>query len=186
MEEFTSLCAKKTDYKKRSRRIWELAIFAMLGTIMFCSKIVMEALPNIHLLGALTMTYTVVFRSKALIPIYVYVFINGLYAGFAHWWWGYTYIWAILWAITMLLPKKMPRAVKCIVYPIVCSLHGFAFGILYLPAEAFIYGLSFNDMIKWAVAGVGFDVLHGVGNLVAGILIVPLSEVLFKLTKKYQ
>ena len=55
----------------------------MLGTLMFVSKIVMELLPNIHLLGMLTMLYTVVFRRKALVPIYVYVLINGLYAGFS-------------------------------------------------------------------------------------------------------
>ena len=54
----------------------------MLGTIMFCSKIIMELLPNIHLLGMLTMTYTLVFRKKALLPIYIYVILNGLYAGF--------------------------------------------------------------------------------------------------------
>ena len=72
----------------------------MLGTIMFVSKIVMEALPNIHLLGTLTMTYTVVYRKKALIPLYVYVFLNGLYAGFSLWWVPYLYIWTILWGIT--------------------------------------------------------------------------------------
>ena len=55
----------------------ELVVFAMLGSLMFCSKIIMEALPNIHLLGMFTMTFTVVFRFKALIPIYIYVMING-------------------------------------------------------------------------------------------------------------
>ena len=88
-----------------------MAVFAMLGTIMFCSKIIMEVLPNIHLLGMFTMTYTVVFRKKALLPIYVYVFLNGLYAGFDVWWLPYLYIWTILWGITMLLPKRMPLSI---------------------------------------------------------------------------
>ena len=77
--------------------------------VMFVSKIVMEFLPNIHLLGMLTMVYTLTFRSKALIPIYIYVFVNGLYAGFAVWWVPYLYVWTILWAVTMLLPRRMPR-----------------------------------------------------------------------------
>ena len=51
--------------------VWEMVVFAMLGTVMFCSKIIMEALPNIHLVGAMTMAYTVAFRKKALIPIYI-------------------------------------------------------------------------------------------------------------------
>ena len=66
---------------------------------MFCSKVIMEALPNIHLLGMLTMVYTLTFRWKALIPIYIYVFLNGLYAGFNVWWVPYLYIWTVLWAV---------------------------------------------------------------------------------------
>ena len=43
-----------------------MVLFAMFAALMFCSKIIMEALPNIHLLGMLTMLMTVVFRKKAL------------------------------------------------------------------------------------------------------------------------
>ena len=153
----------------------------MLGTLMFCSKVIMEALPNIHLLGMLTMVYTIVFRKKALIPIYVYVFINGLYAGFTVWWVPYLYIWTILWGITMLLPRKMPKKVACIVYPIVCGLHGLAFGTLYAPAQALLFGMDFKQMIAWIIAGLPWDAIHGLGNLTAGILVLPLSEFLRKL-----
>ena len=38
----------------------ETAVFGMLGAVMFASKLLMELLPNIHLLGALTVAYTVV------------------------------------------------------------------------------------------------------------------------------
>ena len=158
-----------------------MIVFAMLGTLMFCSKVIMEALPNIHLLGMLTMVYTIVFRKKALIPIYVYVFINGLYAGFTVWWVPYLYIWTILWGITMLLPRKMPKKVACIVYPIVCGLHGLAFGTLYAPAQALLFGMDFKQMIAWIIAGLPWDAIHGLGNLTAGILVLPLSEFLRKL-----
>ena len=93
-------------------QIREMVVFSTLGTIMFFSKFLMEALPNIHLLGMLTMTYTIVFRKKALIPIYVYVMMNGLFSGFNLWWMPYLYIWTILWAITMLLPQRMPKKIK--------------------------------------------------------------------------
>ncbi len=167
-----------------SSHIMEMTVFAMLGTIMFCSKIIMEVLPNIHLLGMLTMTYTVVFRKKALIPIYVYVMINGVYAGFSAWWMPYTYIWTILWAMTMLLPEKMPKKIKCIVYPAVCFIHGVLFGILYAPAQSLMFGLSFEGTIAWVIAGLPWDILHGVGNLFTGMLVVPLSAVLEKLLKR--
>ena len=156
----------------------------MMATLMFCSKILMEALPNIHLLGMLTMTYTIVLRKKALIPIYVYVLLNGLYGGFSMWWVPYLYIWAILWAVTMLLPRNMPKKIACVVYPAVCGLHGFLFGILYSPAQAVMFGLDSEQLLAWIVAGFPFDALHGAGNLIAGLLIFPVSEFLKKLFTK--
>lgn len=161
-----------------------MVIFAMLGTVMFCSKVIMEALPNIHLLGMFTMVYTIVFRKKALIPIYVYVLLNGLYAGFSMWWLPYLYIWTILWAVTMLLPRNMPKKFACWVYPAVCCLHGLAFGTLYAPAQALMFGLNWQQMLAWIVAGLPWDAIHGIGNLFAGMLILPLSELLKKLLRK--
>lgn len=143
----------------------------------------MEALPNIHLLGMLTVTYTIVFRKKALIPIYVYVFLNGLFGGFSPWWIPYLYIWTILWGVTMLLPKNMPKAVACIVYPIICALHGLFFGVLYAPIQALMYGFTFEKTLAWIAAGFTFDIIHTIGNFVVGLLIFPVSEVLKRLTK---
>ena len=164
-----------------SRRIRECVIFAMLTTLMFVSKLVMELLPNVHLLGTLTVLYTVVYRKKALIPIYLYVLINGLYAGFAMWWIPYLYVWAILWGMAMLIPKRIPDRVAAVVYPVVCSLHGFMFGVIYAPLQALMYGLNFKGMIAWIAAGLPFDVIHGISNFAVGLLILPLSKVLRKL-----
>ena len=172
----------KSDTSPR-KRIFEICIFAMLGTVMFCSKILMEALPNIHLLGMLTMVYTLVFRARALIPIYVYILLNGLYAGFNAWWIPYLYIWTILWGITMLLPRNMPQKIGAVVYPVVCALHGLAFGTLYAPAQALMFGMSFKQMVAWIIAGLPWDVVHMVGDSIAGLLILPLYHVLRKLVK---
>ncbi len=165
-------------------QIWELVLFPLLGVVMFLSKIVMEALPNIHLLGMLTVTYTVVFRKKALFPIYIYVFLNGLFGGFNTWWIPYLYIWTVLWAVTMLLPRSMPKKVKAVVYPVVCCLHGLLFGTLYAPVQAIVMHLSFRGTVAWIVTGFPFDAIHGAGNLVLGLLILPLSELMEKLIKK--
>ena len=173
---------------KRIKRsaVRDTVIFGMLGSLMFISKIIMEIFPNIHLLGALTMVYTLVFRARALIPIYIYVMLNGIYSGFSLWWLPYTYIWTILFLITMLLPRRMPRAAKLAVYPTVCALHGFAFGALYAPAQALMFGLNFEQMIAWIIAGIPFDLIHGISNFVVGLLVLPMSELLSKLySKKY-
>lgn len=155
----------------------------MLGTLMFVSKIVMEGLPNVHLLGMLTMTYTLVFRKKALIPIYVYVFLNGLYAGFNAWWIPYLYLWTILWGVTMLLPQKMPKPVACVVYPVVCALHGLAFGTLYAPAQALMYGYTLEQTLAWIAVGLPWDAVHAAGNFAVGFLIYPTSHALKRMVK---
>ena len=156
----------------------------MFGALMYVTKLFMEILPNIHLLGMFIMVLTIVFRAKALIPIYLFVFATGFYNGFSMWWVPYLYIWAVLWGVTMLLPKNMPNKAKAIIYPIVCCLHGLLYGVLYAPAQALLMGLNLQQTLAWIAAGFTFDILHGIGNLCAGILILPLSNVLFMLVKK--
>lgn len=161
--------------------IREMAEFSMLGALMYVSKIIMEWAPNIHLLGVFTVAFTVVYRVKALYPIYIYVLLSGLFAGFATWWVPYLYLWTVLWGVTMLLPKKMPKPVAVVVYSVVNALHGYGFGILYAPAQALLFGLSFEGMLAWIVAGFPFDVIHGTSNLICGFLIVPIVLILRKM-----
>ena len=161
----------------------EMVVFAMLGTIMYISKILMEWAPNIHLLGMFTMVFTLVYRKKALIPIYIYVMLNGVYAGFAPWWIPHLYLWTVLWGVTMLLPGSLPKKWAVPIYMAVCALHGLLYGTLYAPAQALMFGLSFKGMIAWIISGLPFDAVHGLGNLAAGTLIIPLTELLRKLEK---
>lgn len=161
--------------------IRETAVFGMLGALMYASKMLMEIAPNIHLLGVFTIAITVVYRKKALYPIYTYVLLNGIFSGFATWWIPYLYLWTVLWGVTMLLPQKMPKGVRPVVYMIVNACHGFLFGILYAPAQAVLYGLSFDGMLAWIMAGLPWDFIHGVSNFFCGMLIVPIVSVLKRL-----
>ena len=156
----------------------EVAVFGMLGAAMYASKLLMEFLPNVHLLGVFVVAITVVYRKKALYPIYLYVLVNGLFAGFALWWVPYLYLWTVLWGAVMLLPRRMPPRVRPLVYMAVCAGHGFLFGTLYAPAQALLFGLDFKGMLAWIVAGLPWDFVHGVSNFFCGVLIVPLISVL--------
>ena len=158
--------------------IREIAVFGMLGAVMYASKLIMQLLPNIHLLGVFIVAFTVVYRKKALYPIYVYVVLDGIFSGFATWWIPYLYIWTVLWGTVMLLPEKIPNKLRPVVYMIVCAAHGLLFGILYAPAQAILYGLNFKGMISWIIAGFPFDCIHGISNFFCGILIIPIVKVL--------
>lgn len=146
----------------------------MLGALMYMSKWLMEFLPNIHLIGVIIVAITVVYRKKALYPIYIFVMVAGLLGGFSAWWVPYTYIWTILWGMVMLLPKKLPAKIAPVIYMAVCSLHGFLYGVFYAPAQALMFGLDFKGTLAWIAAGLPFDITHGISNFLCGILIVPL------------
>ena len=154
--------------------IKEIAVFGMLGGVMYVSKMIMELLPNIHLLGVFIVAFTVVYRQKALYIIYTYVFLNGIFSGFAAWWIPYLYVWTVLWAAVMLLPQNMPKRVQPIVYMAVCAAHGFLFGTLYAPVQAILFGFSFRGMVAWIIAGLPWAFIHGISNFFCGILIMPL------------
>ncbi|MBE6794500.1 MAG: hypothetical protein E7532_06115 [Ruminococcaceae bacterium] len=163
--------------------IREIAVFGMLGALMFASKKLMEFLPNVHLLGVFIIAFTVVYRLKALYPIYIYVVLDGIFSGFNLWWIPYLYIWTLLWGAVMLLPKKLPKKAKPFVYMALCGLHGFLFGILYAPAQAIFFRLSFDATLTWIAAGLPFDIVHGISNLVCGMLICPIIALLRKSEK---
>lgn len=158
----------------------ELVIFAMLGAVMYVSKILMEFLPNIHLLGTLIVAFTVVYRKKALYPIYVFVMLTGLFNGFNTWWIPYLYIWTVLWGMVMLLPRNMPKKWQPVVYMSVSALHGLLYGVLYSPVQGIAYGLGIKGTIAWVIAGFPWDITHSISNFICGLLIIPLAMVLRK------
>lgn len=161
----------------------EIAVFGMLGALIFALKKVMEFAPNVHLVAVFIIAMTVVYRKKALYPLYIYVFLDGLFGGFSTWWVPYLYIWTVLWGVTMLLPKNMNPKIAPVIYMIVCALHGFLFGTLFAPMQALFFNLDFDGTIAWIVAGLPYDAIHGVSNFICGILIVPIIKVLTEVNK---
>ncbi len=166
-------------------RLRLVAVFAMLGAIMFISDILMEFLPNVHLVGVLTVIYTIVYRAKALIPIYIYVFLNGLFSGFGIWWLAYLYVWAILWGAAMLVPTRLSRRVRLILYTVICTAHGLLFGVLFAPVQM-IYNSELSYIISWITVGfITADIYHAIGNCILGLLlIIPLSELLLRFERR--
>ena len=158
----------------------DLVIFALLGAILFYTKQI-EVLPNVHPLAMLTVTYTNVYRRRGIIPLAVFVLLQGVYAGFSLWWYPYLYLWPILWGAAMLLPKNLSNGKAMIVYPLVCALHGLLYGTLYSPYQALVFGLNFQGMLTWIAAGFPYDVIHAVSNLFMGLLVLPLTKLLKRL-----
>lgn len=175
--------------KRRQRgallTVGEICIYAMLGALLTAADLVMNVLPNVHLGGMLMVVFTLVYRAKALFPIYVYVFLVGAFEGYGIWWVSYLYIWAILWLMVMLLPRKMPRWLAPMVYALVCAAHGFAFGLFWAPSQMLFFGYTWEQTLIWWQFGFLYaDIPHGIANLIGGVVIVPLSTLLRKLDRQ--
>ncbi len=169
---------------KSLKYLCQTAIFSLLGTFMFLSKIIMEPFPNIHIIALLIIVYTVVYRWRAIFPIIVFVMLTGLLNGFNMWWIPYLYIWLPILGATLLVPKKLPKMYAIPIYIAIGTLHGFLYGTLYAPMQALMFGLSFDGMIAWIIAGLPFDFIHGIGNLLTCSLVYPLSIPLKKVSSK--
>ena len=168
--------------EKRGPDLRHLVIFAMLGTVQFLAKQVLETVPNVELVSTLTMVYTLVYRRRGLIPVFVFIFLEGLLWGFSLWWIPYLYLWPVLWGVTMLLPRRLPAWAQVPVYAGVCGLFGLAYGTLYAPFQLFAFlGGDLDKMLAWIAAGLPWDVNHALGNLALGTLIVPLTTLLRRL-----
>lgn len=165
-------------------RIRALVIYAMWGALMFGSTFFLKGLPNIHLLALFIIVTTRVYRRYALIPIYIYVFLEGLLQGFSLWWIPYLYVWTVLWALVMLIPRELPDRWAAVVYCALGFLHGLAFGVMWAPAQALFFGLSPEGTVAWIVSGLPFDAVHGVNNAVVCTLCVPLIRLVERLEKQ--
>ncbi len=158
----------------------DIALLPTLGALMFVSKLLTEALPNVHFLALFIIVFTVLFRAKALISIYIFVILTGFYGGFNVWWIPYLYIWLPLWATVMLLPKKMNVKIAVPVYMAVAGLHGLLYGTLYAPFQAIAFGMNFKSTVAWIIAGLPWDAIHGISNFCIASLSVPIISVMKK------
>ncbi len=171
--------------KKALLTVYEIAVFGMLGALMMVSDLIMNIIPNVHLVGVMIVVLTVTYRWKALFPIYVYVLLIGLSEGIGTWWIPYLYVWTILWGMVMLLPRKMPKWLAPVVYAIVCGLHGFGFGFWWIPSQMVFMSFTLEQALVWWEFGFfTADIPHGIGNLVGSTLIVPLVTLIRKLDKR--
>lgn len=168
---------------KRLRHLEELVVFALFGALMFLSAQI-DIIPNCHPLALFIIVLTIIYRSKALIPLYLYVFLEGLIGGFSLWWVPYLYVWAVLWAISMLIPKRIPEIFAAVLICAVAGLHGIFFGALYAPFQCYVvYNGDWAMTFQWLIYGALFDITHCISNITASVLAVPLIALICKLSE---
>ena len=162
--------------------VQKLTRIALLGAILYVSKIALDFLPNVELVSLLVILYTLVFGKETFIIVTVFNLFQMIQWGIGTWLISYFYTWPLLCLITLLLKKMIKE--EFVFWSIVSGTFGLLFGslfaILYIPIDP-AYALSY-----W-IAGLPWDVWHGVWNFILMLVLgKPLYTVLNKMKTSVQ
>lgn len=160
----------------------DVAVLSIMSAILIVAKVVLAGLPNIELVSFLIIIFTLNFGKKTFAIIPTYVLLEILIFGFnVMWSISYMYVWPLLFLFTMLFRKfKSPVNMA-----VLSGFFGLAFGFLCSFPLLFIsfggYGTGFGAMISYWIAGIPFDIVHGVSNFVIMLVLYkPVTNVLEK------
>ncbi|MBQ6223055.1 MAG: hypothetical protein IJJ44_10630 [Solobacterium sp.] len=155
----------------------KIVYIAVITAILEAAKFALNAIANVELISLLTIVFTVYFGWQITLPaLLIFAVIESLWWGISIWTVTYFYVWPVLILLTVLLRKQMSRfTASCL-----SSLFGFGFGLLCAFTTLLISGM--NAAVAWWIAGIPYDLVHGVSNLViAFVLYDPLIKALRKL-----
>jgi len=158
----------------------DTCVLALCAALLVVSKYALSFVPyNIEAVSLMTVIITLAYGWLALLPVFVFVLLEGFLYGFGLWW----YFWLLAWPLLVLLAQLFKPICRrsAPAWAILLGVYGLAFGALY-ALVTFVVGGMGGFFAVWT-AGLLFDVLHCVGNVVLClVLFTPLSKLFFRLT----
>jgi len=151
----------------------DIAFIGMAVAVIEACKVVMQGLPNIEVTTFFVMMFTLVLGRKMLFVVPAFTLIEGCLFGFGIWWVMYLYAWPVLALVTWFVRKTD----SVMIYSLIAGFFGLFFGALCSLPYFFIGG--FSMMFNWWIAGIPFDLIHGVSNfLIMLLLYKPVRRVM--------
>jgi len=143
----------------------DVALVGMMVAVIEACKFAMAALPNMELTSFWVILFTLCFGRRIYLVIPVFILLEGLVYGFGMWWFMYLYAWPALALVTRLM-RKMDSALG---WAVLSGFFGLMFGALCsipygILGAADGLGSGLRAAFAWWVAGIPFDLVHGVAN----------------------
>lgn len=158
-----------------------LALLGILTAVLLGGQVALAALPNVEIVSLLVILYSILLGRQVFLIIYAFVLLEGCLYGFGLWWVSYLYVWALLAIIALALRRTEASA---LFWAILSGFFGLAFGALCALPYLVTGGIA--AAISYWLAGLGFDLIHCVGNfLVCLLLFRPLYRLLSRLLRRY-
>ena len=158
----------------------------MVAIIEVC-KVALAHIPNVELTTFWLMMFTLYLGKRVYYVIPVFILIEGAMYGFGLWWIMYLYLWPLLVLVTGFFRKDNSVLTFSMISGIFGLLFGFFAAIPYIFIGAFEGGLAngFRVAGAWWVAGIPWDLVHGISNFILMLVLYhPIANVM-KLTRKY-
>lgn len=162
-------------------KVKDITLIAMMVAVIEVCKIALSSIPNVELTSFWVIVFSLYFEKKIYLVIVVFTILEGLLYGFGPWWIMYLYAWPLLAFITI----KFKERDSIYEWIIISGVFGFLFGFL-CSFPYFFIGLTEGSLMNglqtafaWWVAGIPFDIIHGLSNIVImAILYHPIIRVM--------
>lgn len=161
--------------------IKEITLIGMMVAIIEVCKVTMMGIPNVELTTFWVIMFTLYFGKRILYVIPAFILIEGMMYGFGIWWIMYLYMWPSLALLTYLFRRNHSAWSWSILSGLYGLFYGFFCAIPYVIMGFASGGLKAGLMsgFSWWVAGIPWDVVHGVANFVLMfVLYYPIRHVM--------
>ncbi|MGN1083552.1 MAG: hypothetical protein ACI4QX_00995 [Lachnospiraceae bacterium] len=155
-------------------------IGVMIAVIEVC-KAALAWAPNVELTTFWIIIFSLWFGKNIYFAIPVFILIEGSIYGFGLWWLMYLYVWPLVAVVTRIL-RKMKSALSWAVFS---GIFGLLFGLLCSVPYVFIGAMGgsiasgLGTAFAWWVAGIPWDLLHGVSNFFLMLVLYhPITSVM--------
>ena len=162
----------------------DVATVGLMVAAIEAFKFTMQAMPNIEMTSFLVILFTLCYPRLTLYAIPVFTLMEGMIYGFGLWWVMYLYAWPLLTLVT----RVFSRNDSAFFWAVVSGVFGLLFGALCAVPYFFIGFISggaaqgLRQMFAWWVAGIPFDLIHGVSNFVIMLALYrPIGSLLKKM-----
>ena len=159
---------------RTGKAIRRIVLIAAMTAILEVSKFALNAIANVELITLLIILFTEKFGWKStLASVILFAVLESMWWGVSIWTITYFYVWPLLVWISVWLAKEESVLLKSVV----AGVFGLLFGLLCTLPTLLMAG--FNAAVSWWIAGIPFDLVHGISNFLLCLLLYrPLARAL--------
>ena len=174
--------------KMKKITVRDITLIGMMVAVIEVCKAALSFLPNIELTTFWLILFTLYFGRKILLVIPVFILIEGCIYGFGLWWVMYLYMWPLLVLLVWIFKKHGSVWFFSTLSGLFGLFFGFFCAIPYVVTGAWDGGIQ-NGLyagFTWWVAGIPWDIVHGVGNFVLMLVLYhPVRRVMERMKSRW-